>query len=769
MSAPPKIWHYSPIETPPAEFVRSLQKHTDGRCERLAVLLWNRNIRDLEKLPGFLDPQQYRSADPFEFAGEMQRAVRRLTEARSRNEQVAIWGDFDADGVTATSVLWEGLGQFFERDRQLSYIVPNRFTDSHGLNRRGIQRLAEENVNLIVTCDTGSTNLEEIQLAAELGIDVIVTDHHTLPERRPPVEAIVNPRNLPETHPLYHLSGVAVAYKLVQALYQTLPEVPQQPLEDLLDLVAIGLIADLVELSGDCRYLAQMGLKKLQQQLTHPTRPGVAELLNRCKRSGDRPSDVSFGIGPRINAVSRIHGDASFCVELLTSRDEKRCKALAHKAELANARRQELQRRVNHSVRAKLAQLDLSTTSVIVLSDPQWEVGVLGLVAGQIAQDYSRPTILLCTDLVGDPPMARGSARSIDRIDLYRLVKSQEHLLHRFGGHPFAAGLSLPVSNLDLFAEAINRELAQQLGRTGGVASQLHIDLTVTVAELGRDLFKELKHLEPCGMGNPVPQLLIRDCWFEEVWNKNLRDSTGKTVKYIQTFFKIWDETAESGFHGVWWGHYQDEIPKGRCDAVVVLDVNTYEKRYEVRLIDVRSALERQAAEIVGKPKFRLLDWRVKSEIPQPHPPLLETCPSSWEQLERWFRQVRQELGATGELALAYSEPEPVSPEEIFMELLGVAKYLNRTGKRVEIYKIRDKLALSDRTLSLGFLALQELGFQTQLRQDTVQIKHSQVLEKNSEDKPSIDRFLEAVCEEQFRCSYFTKASISTIRDVVTF
>ncbi|WP_051044119.1 single-stranded-DNA-specific exonuclease RecJ [Baaleninema simplex] len=767
MSAPPKIWHRIPNEAPPPEFVRSLQKYTVGRCERLAVLLWNRSVRDPEALPGFLDPKQYRSTDPFEFATEIRRAVRRLREARSRNERVAIWGDFDADGVTATSVLWEGLGQFFDRDRQLSYFVPNRFTDSHGLNRRGIQRLADEKVDLIVTCDTGSTNLEEIQFAAELGIDVIVTDHHTLPEHRPPVEAIVNPRNLPETHPLYHLSGVAVAYKLVEALYQTLPDIPQQPLEDLLDLVAIGLIADLVELSGDCRYLAQVGLEKLQQQLTHPTRPGVAELLKRCKRSGDRPSDVSFGIGPRINAVSRIHGDASFCIELLTSRDVRRCQKFAQDAELANTRRQELQRRVNDSVRAKLAQLDLSTTSVIVLSDPQWEVGVLGLVAGQIAQDYGRPTILLRTETTGEPPMARGSARSVDRIDLYRLVKSQDRLLHRFGGHPFAAGLSLPVSNLDLFAEAINRELAQQLGRTGGVASQQRIDLTVTVAELGRELFKELKYLEPCGMGNPVPQLLVRDCWFEDVWNKNLRDSTGKTVKYIRTFFKIWDETAETGFPGVWWGHYQNEVPKGRCDAVVELDFNAYEKRYEVRLIDVRSALERQAAEIVGTPEFRLLDWRVKAEIPQPHPPLLETCPSSWEQLERWFHKVRQEVGSTGEFALAYSEPEAVLPEEIFMQLVGIAKYLNRTQKWVETAKIRDKLGLSDRTLALGFLMLNQIGFRAIARGNTVAIWQPKPLEDIPRNSKAIDRFLDAIHEEQFRRSYFAKASISIVRDVV--
>ncbi|HAG81979.1 MAG TPA: single-stranded-DNA-specific exonuclease RecJ, partial [Cyanobacteria bacterium UBA12227] len=242
----------------------------------------------------------YNPASPFEFGQEMKSAIKRLHQAIKAGEKVTIWGDFDADGITATSVLWEGLGQFFTQNQQLTYYIPNRLTESHGLNRAGIDQLATSETKLIVTCDTGSTNLKEIDYAQQLGIDIIITDHHTLPDERPPVISIINPRYFAETHPLFHLSGVAVAYKLVEALYQTLPNIPKQPVEDLLDLVAIGLIADLVQLSGDCRYLAQRGIQKLQQQLKTRTRPGVARLLELCQRSGDRPTDISFGIGPRI-------------------------------------------------------------------------------------------------------------------------------------------------------------------------------------------------------------------------------------------------------------------------------------------------------------------------------------------------------------------------------------------------------------------------------------------------------------------------------------
>ncbi|MEO1342259.1 MAG: single-stranded-DNA-specific exonuclease RecJ, partial [Cyanobacteria bacterium J06635_13] len=521
----------------------------------------------------------------FAFGDEMHWAIARLQQARDRQEQVTIWGDFDADGITSTSVLWDGLGQFFPQQFQLDYYIPNRMTESHGLNCSGIDKLNSTGTKLIVTCDTGSTNLEEIAYASSLGIDIIVTDHHTLPDQRPEVTAIINPRYFAQDHPLYNLSGVAVAYKLVEGLYDALPDVPRQPIENLLDLVAIGLIADLVELKGDCRYLAQVGIKQLRKQ-TNPqtmTRPGVAKLLEFCKRNGDRPTDISFGLGPRINAVSRIHGDASFCVELLTSQEQQKCQHLAEEAELANTRRKSLQKDTIKQVTKKLEQLDLSTTSVIVLEDPQWQGGVLGLAAGQIAQEHGRPTVLLSSGGSNNDDMARGSARSVNGIDLYQLVKSQSDLLHRFGGHPFAAGLSLPMANLDLLREGMNQQLRQQTD-ISKLIPQVDIDLVVTVADLGQDLFDELRQLEPYGMGNPIPKLLIENCWFKNAWNKNIQDRRGKKIQYIKTTFNIWDDTSSQGFPGLWWGHYKDEIPvTGKCNAIAELDFNTFSKRYEIR------------------------------------------------------------------------------------------------------------------------------------------------------------------------------------------
>ncbi|HEY9611708.1 single-stranded-DNA-specific exonuclease RecJ [Allocoleopsis sp.] len=843
MSEPQLQWQVSPPTEIPQWFLDAIKPHiltkalaaSQGR--HAAQLLWKRGIRDAEQLPGFLNPDCYQPASPFEFGQEMQWAVERLQQACKTGEMVAIWGDFDADGITSTAVLWEGLGQFLPQEWQLIYYIPNRLTESHGLNCQGIDALQKQGCQLIVTCDTGSTNLKEIDYAQTLGIDVIVTDHHTLPSERPPVKAIINPRYLPPEHPLFHLSGVAVAYKLVEGLYQTLPDVPQQPLESLLDLVAIGLIADLVQLSGDCRYLAQRGIERLQQQLKIRTRPGVARLLELCQRNGDRPTDISFGLGPRINAVSRIQGDASFCVELLTSTDEKRCEQLAIETELANTRRKSLQKDVTQQVKAKLEQLDLSTTSVIVLEDSQWPAGVLGLVAGQVAQEYGRPTILLSTEGASDytlekdeqdaeviesksqpnnpkskiqnPKLARGSARSVNNIDLYQLVKSQEHLLHRFGGHPFAAGLSLPVENLPLFTEAINQQLRQQVSTSGAsLTPVLEADIIVTIAELGKELFYELKLLEPCGMGNPVPKLLIQNCWFEEVRNYNTQDFKGRKVQFIKTEFEIWDDSCHIGFPGIWWGHYRDEVPKGRCDAIVELDYNNYKKRPEVRLLAVRSCVDMSSFNIPTQLNW-ILDWRGEelqveklkvdswedniqpsnlqpsnlqpptfnlqpstsnlqpsnlqpSNLQPLNPLTVSECPTSWDELQVWLRRA---IASERKLALAYPPPSQLSPSDIWKQLVGIAKFLSRTGQTATLAQLQDKLDLSDRILHLGLNSISHIGFNVKHVDWAIAISGQASLEvTDSAANEAIQNFLAAVEEEQFLRQYFYQVPLSTIQ-----
>ncbi len=770
----------SPQEVPPW-FLAAVQVYTpDSDGHYAAQLLWQRGIQELDQLRAFVDVDAYQPTSPFAFGQEMKWAVKRLEKAFKVGEKVTIWGDFDADGITSTSVLWEGLGQFLVQHLTLTYYIPDRQRESHGLNCSGIEKLAASGTQLIVTCDTGSTNLSEIDYAHQLGIDIIITDHHTLPEDRPTVVAMINPRYFAEHHPLFNLSGVAVAYKLIEALYQTFPEIPQQPIESLLDLVAIGLIADLVQLSGDCRYLAQKGIQQLQKQGQNPTRPGIFYLLKFCQKVGDRPTDISFGIGPRINAISRIHGDASFGVELLTSREGKYCYQLASETELANTRRKALQKDLVTDVKRKLSHLDLSTTRVIVLEDSQWQGGILGLVAGQIAQEYGRPTILLTTAQEIENQqltrqienenssllLARGSARSVNNIDLYQLVKSQEHLLHRFGGHPLAAGLSLPMENIALFREAINQQLRQQLANSDCLQSTLQADLVVTVADLSQSLFRELKLLEPCGMGNPVPKLLIKNCWFEKIWHNNAEDLKGKKVQYIKTKFEIWDDSNNAGFPGIWWDHYKDELSQNEhYDAVIELDFNTYKKRYEIRLIDIKvnTSNERFIGNI-DQQQF-LLDWRNNQQRQSQEDSLriLQNCPVSWGEISKEYHNA---LSQESKLALAYPSPKLISSRQIWQQLVGIAKYLSRTNQEVTKEQLQKKLSLSDRSFNLGLKALADIGFQCSNKNNKLKIYLTSEISPTAEQSKTL--FLETAREEQFQRHYFYQVPLETFQRVLS-
>jgi single-stranded-DNA-specific exonuclease len=749
-------WHISETVEPPTWLIKKVGKFA-------AVLLLQRGIIEPEQIAAFLDTEAYQPTSAFAFP-EMQQAIARIQKAYEQGETIAIWGDFDADGITATSVLWEGLGQFFAQGDRLVFYIPDRLKESHGISVRGLDELRSQcadtgkSLSLIITCDTGSTCLAALTYAQALGIDVIVTDHHTLPDARPPVTAIINPRYLSNQHPLFNLSGVAVAYKLMEALYATLSEVPQKPLEDLLDLVAIGLVADLVQLTGDCRYLAQKGIEVLRQK----KRLGVRMLLEQCKRVGDRPIDISFGIAPRINAVSRIWGDVRKCVELLTTRDEKVCKSLIEQTELANTQRKALQKKVFKQVQEKIKQLDLSTTGIIILADPQWSVGVLGLVAGQVVAEYARPTIL-CTVEDG---IAKGSARSIEGINLYDLLKEQEHLLLSFGGHPLAGGLSFRFENLQILSESIDRKFWSQYGQLQ--SKTIQIDLEVAIADLTKDLFNEFKQLEPFGMGNPYPKLLVRNCIFSEVSNANIRTAKGQKVEYIKTEFTLSDRFGNQ-IHGDWWGHYSYELPDTACDVVIELVDNAFRRRYDVRLLDFHAQSAPLSAEFpnlastsIKNPdaNLKVIDWHGHDAIELDQSlsaTICDRCPQSWQDLNNIIELAHQ---ANQSLALVYPDPQQINGAIAWQTLVGIAKYLSRTGKEIKRSQLIAKLGIEDQdVLQIGFDELQKYGYAVQVLVDSSDDLDTTIL--ISSIPSSVDRsapakqFIQAANELAFQQQFF--------------
>lgn len=403
-------------------------------------------------------------------------------------------------------------------------------------------------------------------------------------------------------------------------------------------------------------------------------------------------------------------------------------------------------------VAKKMVQLDLSTTDVIVLADEQWHPGVLGLVASQVANQYDRPTILLTIDPLSG--LARGSARSTRDVDLYQLVLDQSELLHKFGGHPFAAGLSLPIENLPLFTLGINQRLRQLQPRREQVTVA---DLEVTVAELGIDLFQSLKPLEPCGMGNPSPKLLLRNVELMDVRSRNIKDAKGGKVRFNRVGFNLKDKTGE--FPGIWWGHRAEELPKGRVDAIVELESNPYQRCYEARLVAVRSTS--QVAQ--SQNRSHLLDWR--SQVPEVQPEsvlVIKQPPYSWEELRVWQRR------AMGQpLALAFGPPVAPDVAGLWMRWVGLAKYLSRTGEVVGRSQLLQQLGIGDRALQQGFRSLSQVGFRVSGGGDGFQFSGDGSM-YGEHHLEAIEAWSIALQEEYFMASYFARVPLEILEGILS-
>jgi single-stranded-DNA-specific exonuclease len=478
---------------PPAEVEPSIELlQAAGGSALLAAVLARRGLRDPETVRAFLDPDQYQPASPYELPG-LQTAVKRLQRALSQGEQIAVWGDFDVDGQTATTLLVQGLSWL---GAQVSYYIPHRERESHGLNLPGLRRLVAGGARLVLTCDTGIAAVEAGEYLHQQGVDFLITDHHELPEQLPQALALVNPRFLPPEHPLAALPGVGVAYQLMLALLEQAGQGPAA--ETLLDLVALGIVADVAEQVRDTRYLLQRGL----QVLRRTERLGLLNLLELASLQKDRLNEehIAFALGPRLNALGRL-GDANQAVELLTTAETGRARLLASHIEGLNTQRKLLTDQVYQSVYNQIERDPaLLQPAVLVFSNPEWPAGVIGIVASRLAERYRKPVILFAAPPGG---VARGSARSIAGINITQAIATQRHLLHNFGGHPMAAGLAIDSEQIPAFRQALSRSVRPLLAEIPAKAA-LTIDAELPLGEMSLDLLDELEQLAPFGPGNPT-------------------------------------------------------------------------------------------------------------------------------------------------------------------------------------------------------------------------------------------------------------------------
>lgn len=459
--------------------------------ELTTQVLINRGITDAAKAEEFLRPRLAHLRNPMEIPN-VEKATKRVLAAKAKGEKVLIFGDYDVDGVTGTSILLQTL-KYLGIDA--TYYIPNRYGEGYSLSVEAVKKIAESGVKLIVTVDCGISSLEEIAEAGRLGLEVIVTDHHNLPKQLPSAYAIVNPKMIHD-HPSEHLSGAGVAFKFAWALLKTAGEKDSVFLASLLDLASLGTIADVVPLNRENRVLAAAGLNLINQR----KRIGISELADAAKL-GERISirDINFGLAPRINAAGRLE-HASKAVELMITDDPVKARELAKELGQINTRRQGIGKDIQEEVFSKLDDDYVKQNRLAVLSGDDWHPGVIGIVASKVVDRFSRPAVLIgVSDGVG-----RGSARSVDGINIFNILETCSDLFTDFGGHAGAAGFEIETEKIPELIKRLQAEAEKRISPED-LRSKIFIDAEVDLETVTLNLIKELDVLDPHGEGNPVP------------------------------------------------------------------------------------------------------------------------------------------------------------------------------------------------------------------------------------------------------------------------
>jgi single-stranded-DNA-specific exonuclease len=566
-SAPLK-WVVAPDPDP--EYLQKISIET-GLDKTVVKILFNRQISTPEAIQQFLNPTLADLPDPFTLH-DMDKAVERILNALRENEKIMVYGDYDVDGITASSLLYLVLNKL---GAQVTYYLPNRLVEGYGLSTDGINEAASQGISLIVSVDTGVTAVEEVKFARSLGIECILTDHHEPGEILPDAVALVNPKQKECHYSGGELSGVGVAFKLAQALYQRLQQ-DQAELEEHLDLVALGTSADIVPLVGENRILTKFGIR----QISGTTKPGLKSLTFVSGLMGKEigTGQVVFILAPRINAIGRL-GDAHLAIKLLTTRDERIAADIARKLDHENQRRKNIDEKTLGEALEQIRQtVDLDNDRAIVLASEGWHPGVIGIVASRLVERFHLPTVMIAIDN-GE---GKGSARSIPGFHLTEALKNCEDLVLRYGGHKYAAGLTIAPDKINAFRDRL-KEVSRRLLTEEDLIAKLHIDCEIELSQIDSKLLDTIESFAPFGPQNMRPIFLTRNC-----------EVLGQPYCVGKNHLKMKVRKGDAVFDiiGFGFGDWARQL-SGRgslVDLVYVVEYNSWEghTRIQLRLKDIR-------------------------------------------------------------------------------------------------------------------------------------------------------------------------------------
>ena len=667
----------------------------------IAQTLLRRGVNSPVEAEAFLYPEK---TPPSQFPN-IEEAVEPIQMAIRNGDKICVWGDFDVDGQTSTALLVQTLRAL---NANVTYYVPVRGKESHGVHIESLKPIIDNGAKLLLTCDTGITAHEAIDYANSHGLTVIVTDHHDLGETLPNAKAIINPKLLPENHPLKNLAGVGVAYKLAEALLSA--EGGMQSAE-LLDLVALGLIADVALLQSETRALAKQGI----EQLRNTNRIGLRVMAELASANFDSLTEetIGFTFAPRLNALGRL-SDANPAVDLLITNDPARARVVATQIEGLNAQRRLLTKQVTDAAEAQLKENpDLLNQPVIVLSHPNWPGGVVGIVANKLVDRYHKPAILFNESEDG---ILRGSARSIEGLHITEAITTQKDLLLGFGGHPMAAGMSLKKDDLSAFRRGLGKAIEKQLGELIREEATLQIDAWLGLSNLNLDLAESLELLAPFGAGNPVLTLATRN-----VTLKSIRE-IGKTKEHIR--LNVEDENGEVGSF-LWWGGAGEELPptETKFDIAFTLRGTTFRGQKQVTLQFKEFRVTEEQPVEVREQRLEIRDLRLQNAMLNLQPSTLIWA----EGPDRAAGVHRLDLTEADELTIYTTPPSPAElrkaleivkpkivyvfgiapseqkPDEFLTYLAGLCKFvLNQRRGKTTISELAAASAARESAIQLG-------------------------------------------------------------------
>ena len=565
MNLPNQRWYIAPNDK---DKVNQLTENT-GLNSLIAQVLLNRGIDNSDRAQIFLNPETENLPSPLEEFRDLAKSVNLLTKAIAAGEKIAICGDYDADGMTSTALLLRALGHL---GATVDYAIPSRMKEGYGINSRIIEEFSQSDVRLVLTVDNGISAFEPIKLAVELGITVIITDHHDLPEILPPADAILNPKLLPVTSPYRGLAGVGVAYILAVSTAQQLNQLSGLT-EQLLELYTLGTIADLAPLTGVNRRWLKRGLRRLPNSQLSGVQAlmqvaGVSEQQKKLK-----PDDIGFRLGPRINAIGRI-GDPQVVIELLSTDNPELALERAAECEQTNTQRRELCEQIEAEAIEQIESepIDWQGNRVLVVVQPGWHHGVIGIVASRLVERYGVPTFIATYE--DQPEQLRGSARGIEEFDVFQALEFCGELLEKYGGHKAAGGFSLLTQNLEAFKQRL-QQFAHQSLAVEHLRPLIKIDAQAQLSQLDSELYQQIDSLQPWGIGNDYPVF----------WTENVRVIEQRVVG--KNHLKL-DLSATDGQGGIYsaiawrWGDYFP-LPT-RLDIAYKLQENHWNGQRKIQL-----------------------------------------------------------------------------------------------------------------------------------------------------------------------------------------